>query len=441
MSTKTRILMSVAAFALAGASPALAQTEIQWWHALTGANNDVVVKLSEDFNASQKDYKVVPVYKGSYPDTLNAGIAAFRAGQAPHILQVFEVGTGTMMSAKGAIKPVHEVMKEAGEKFDPNAYLPAITGYYSTAKGDMLSMPFNSSSMVMWYNKDAFKKAGLDPEKPPKTWPDTFAAAKKLKAAGYDKCGVSNAWATWANIEQFGAWHNVALSTKVNGMAGFDAVLNFNKSPAFLKHWTNLVELQKDKTYDYSGRTNNGEGRFTSGECPIFLTSSGFFGNVRANAKFDWGNAAMPYYPDVQGAPQNSIIGGASLWVMGGKKADEYKGVARFFTFLSNVDRQVKLHTESGYLPITKAAYEKVKASGFYKDKPYLETPILELTNKAPTDNSKGLRYGSLVQIRDIWSEELEAALNGQKSPQAALDAAAERGNQMLRQFERTAAR
>lgn len=441
MSTKTRILMSVAAFALAGASPALAQTEIQWWHALTGANNDVVVKLSEDFNASQKDYKVVPVYKGSYPDTLNAGIAAFRAGQAPHILQVFEVGTGTMMSAKGAIKPVYEMMKEAGEKFDPAAYLPAISGYYSTAKGEMLSMPFNSSSMVMWYNKDAFKKAGLDPAKPPKTWPETFEAAKKLKAAGYDKCGVSNAWAPWANIEQFGAWHNIPLSTKVNGMAGTDAVMNFNQSPLFLKHWTNLVEMQKDKTYDYSGRTNNGEGRFTSGECPIFLTSSGFFGNVKANAKFDWANAAMPYYPEAAGAPQNSIIGGASLWVMGGKKPAEYKGVAKFFTFLSDVDRQVKLHTESGYLPITKAAYEKVKASGFYKDKPYLETPILELTNKAPTDNSKGLRYGSLVQIRDVWSEELESALNGQKTPKAALDAAVERGNQMLRQFERSAAR
>lgn len=441
MSIKSRILTTAAAFALAGASPAFAQTEIQWWHALTGANNDVVVKLANDFNASQKEYKVVPAYKGSYPDALNAGIAAFRAGQAPHILQVFEVGTGTMMSAKGAIKPVHEMMKEAGEKFDPNAYLPAISGYYSTAKGEMLSMPFNSSSMVMWYNKDAFKKAGLDPAKPPKTWPEVFADAKKLKAAGYDKCGFSNAWATWANIEQFGAWHNIALSTKVNGMAGTDAVMTFNKDPVFLKHWTNLVEMQKDKTYDYSGRTNNGEGRFTSGECPIFLTSSGFYGNVVANAKFEWGNAPMPYYPDVQGAPQNSIIGGASLWVMGGKSANEYKGVAKFFTFLSDVDRQAKLHTESGYLPITKAAYEKVKASGFYKDKPYLETPILELTNKTPTDNSKGLRYGSLVQIRDIWSEELEAALNGQKSPQAALDAAAERGNQMLRQFERTAAR
>ena len=440
MTVKSRILMSVAAFVLGGAAPALAQTEIQWWHAMTGANNDVVVRLAEEFNASQKDFKVVPTYKGSYADTLNAGIAAFRAGNAPHIMQVFEVGTATMMSAKGAIKPVQDLMKDAGETFDPKAYLPAITGYYSTTKGEMLSFPFNSSSTVMWYNKDAFKKAGLNADAAPKTWPEVFDAAKKLKAAGYDKCGFSNAWVTWVNVEQLGAWHNEPVGTKANGFEGFDTEFVFNKG-VFLKHLTNLVEMQKDKTYDYSGRTNTGEGRFTSGECPIFLTSSAFFGNVRANAKFEWGNAPMPYYPDVQGAPQNSIIGGASLWVMGGKKADEYKGVAKFFTFLSDVDRQVKLHTESGYLPITKAAYEKVKASGFYKDKPFLETPLLQLTNKEPTANSRGVRFGSLVQIRDIWAEEFEAALNGQKTPKAALDAAVERGNQTLHQFERTASR
>ena len=437
MTFKFKILTAVGAFALAAASPAMAQTEIQWWHAMTGANNDVVVKLAEEFNASQKDYKVVVAYKGSYPDTLNAGIAAFRAGNAPHIMQVFEVGTATMMSAKGAIKPVADVMKDAGEKFDPKSYLPAITGYYSTTKGEMLSFPFNSSSMVMWYNKDALKKAGL-PETPPKTWPEVFEAAKKLKAAGFDKCGFSTAWTTWANIEQLGAWHNVPVGTKANGFDGFDTEFRIN-SDLFVKHLTNLANLQKEGVFSYSGRTNTGEGRFTSGECPLFLTSSAFFGNVKANAKFDWSNAPMPYYPDVAGAPQNSIIGGASLWVMGGKKADEYKGVAKFFTFLSNVDRQVKLHTESGYLPITKAAYEKVKASGFYKDKPYLETPILELNNKEPTDNSRGVRFGGLVQIRDIWSEEIEAALNGQKTPKAALDAANERGNQALRQFERTA--
>jgi sn-glycerol 3-phosphate transport system substrate-binding protein len=417
---------------------AWAQTEIQWWHAMTGANNEVVVKLAEEFNAAQKDYKVVPAYKGSYADTLNAGIAAFRAGNAPHIMQVFEVGTATMMGAKGAVKPVQDLMKDAGETFDPGSYLPAIAGYYSTVKGEMLSFPFNSSSAVMWYDKGALAKIGLTA--PPKTWPEVFDAARKLKAAGWEKCGFSTAWITWLNIEQLGAWHNTAVGSKSNGMDGFDTTFEIN-GPLYEKHLTNLVNLQKEGVFSYSGRTNTGEGRFTSGECPLFLTSSAFYGNVKANAKFDWANAPMPYYPDVPGAPQNSIIGGASLWVMGGKNAAEYKGVAKFFTFLSDVDRQVKLHTESGYLPITKAAYAKVKATDFYQKNPALETPLLQLNNKEPTANSRGVRFGSLVQIRDIWSEEYEAALNGQKAPKAALDAAVERGNAALRQFERTVTR
>ena len=425
---------------LAMSAPAFAQTEIQWWHAMTGANNDVIVRLAEEFNSTQKDYKVVPTYKGSYADTMNAGIAAFRAGNAPHIMQVFEVGTATMMAATGAVKPVHVLMKEAGEPFDSKAYLPAITGYYSTAKGDMLSMPFNSSSMVMWVNRDALKKAGLNPDQPPKTWPEVFEAAKKLKAAGYNNCGFSTAWTTWANLEQLSAWHNVPLATKANGLDGFETELKFN-SPFHVRHLQNLVDLQKDKTFDYSGRTNTGEGRFTSGECPLFLTSSAFYGNVKANAKFDFAAAPMPYYPDQAGAPQNSIIGGASLWVFGGKKPDEYKGVAKFFSFLSDTDRQVKLHTESGYLPITRAAYDKTKASGFYQKNPSLEVPLLELTNKEPTENSRGLRLGNMVQMRDMWAEEIEAALSGQKTPQVALDSAVQRGNQTLRQFERSVTR
>jgi len=440
MTSRTALLAATtAAFAFA-ATHAAAQVEIQWWHAMTGVNNDVIEKLAKDFNDSQKDYKVVPSYKGSYPDTMNAGIAAFRAGNAPHIMQVFEVGTATMMAAKGAIKPVQEMMREAGEKFDPQSYLPAITGYYSTAKGEMLSFPFNSSSAIMWYNKDAFRKAGLNADAPPKTWPELFEAAKKLRASGHPTCGFATAWVTWLNIEQFSAWHNVPLGTKANGMDGFDTEFKFN-SPLHVRHLQNLVELQKDKTFDYAGRTNTGEGRFTSGECPIMLTSSAFYGNVKANAKFEFGTGMMPYYPDVAGAPQNSIIGGASLWVMGGKKADEYKGIARFFTFLSDTDRQRWLHEVSGYLPITKAAYAGTKGSGFYEQNPGRETPLLQLTLKAPTENSAGLRFGNLVQIRDIWAEEIEAALSGQKSAQKALDDAVARGNQSLRQFERAVSR
>jgi len=228
------------------------------------------------------------------------------------------------------------------------------------------------------------------------------------------------------------------LATKANGLDGFDTVLEFN-DPLQVKHLDTLIELQKDKTYDYSGRTNGGEGRFTSGECPIFLTSSAFFGNVKSQAKFNFTNAPMPYYPDVKGAPQNSIIGGASLWVMGGKTAEEYKGVAKFLAFLSDADRQVEIHKASGYLPITKAAYEKAKEQGFYKDQPYLETPLKELTNSEPTENSRGLRLGNMVQLREVWAEEIEQALAGKKTAKQALDAAVERGNQMLRQFEKTA--
>src|ERR1700676_772356 len=428
-------LATTLAATLALANPAHAVTELQWWHAMTGGNNSFIIKLADDFNAAQTEYKVVPSYKGSYADTMNAGIAAFRAGNAPHLLQVFEVGTATMKAATGAVKPVYKLMADAGEPFDPKAYLPAITGYYSPSKGEMLSFPFNSSSTVMWVNLDALKKASI--AEIPKTWPEVFEDAKKLKAAGYATCGFSNAWVTWLNLKQFSSWHNVPLASKANGLDGFDTVLEFN-GPLQIRHLETLVELQKDKTYDYSGRTNASEGRFTSGECPIFLTSSSFFGNVKAQAKFDWTAAPMPYYPDAKGAPQNSIIGGASLWVMGGKKPEEYKGVAKFLSFLSDTDRQVWIHKASGYLPITKAAYAKAKEQGFYKDQPYLETPLLELTNKEPTENSRGLRLGNMVQLRDLWSEEFELALAGKKTAKEALDSAVQRGNAMLRQFERT---
>lgn len=429
------ILATTTILAATSAS-AFAQTEIQWWHAMSGANGDRIVKIANDFNASQSEYKVVPSFKGSYADTMNAGIAAFRAGGAPHVLQVFEVGTATMMAAKGAIKPVHQLMTETGEPFDPKSYLQAVTGYYSTAKGEMLSFPFNSSTVVMWVNRDALKKAGID--KIPATWPETFEAATKLRAAGYDKCGISTGWVTWVNIENFTAWHNQQLATKANGLDGFDTELTFNKSAAVVKHFENLAKFQKDKIYDYAGRTNEGEGRFTSGECPLFLTSSAFYGNVKANAKFDYTAGPMPYYPDVAGAPQNSIIGGASLWVMGGKPAAEYKGVAKFLSYLSKPEVQAWWSQETGYLPITNAAYEYSKKQGFFDKVPAAEVAIKEITNKPPTANSRGLRIGNLALIRDVWAEEIEQVLTGKKTAQAGLDAAAERGNQMLRQFERT---
>ena len=424
-----------AAFATLLHAAAAEPIEIQWWHAMTSVNGDRINKIAADFNASQQDYKIVPVFKGSYAETMTAAIAAYRAGHPPDIVQVFEVGTATMMAAKGAIKPVYQLMKDAGEPFDPKAYLPAVTAYYSTADGKMLSLPFNSSTPVVYWNKDAFKKAGLDPEKPPKTWPETFADAKKLRAAGIP-CGFTSAWVSWVQIENFSAWHNIPIATKSNGLGGPDAVLEFN-NPTVLRHVANLVAAQKDKSFDYSGRTTEPEPRFVSGDCAMIDDSSAAYGLFKTGAKFAWGVTELPYYPDVKGAPQNSIIGGASLWVMAGKRPEQYKGIAKFFTYLAGVPVQEKWHEDTGYLPITKAAYQATKASGFYDKNPGTEVALIQMTSKPPTANSRGLRFGNMVQIRDVIAEDLEAAFSGKATPKAALDDAVTRGNALLRQFQK----
>jgi sn-glycerol 3-phosphate transport system substrate-binding protein len=435
MKLKT-LALPAAALAATLAMPAQAQTEIQWWHSMSGANGDRVTEMANSFNASQKAYKVVPVFKGQYADSMTAAIAAFRAGKAPHIVQVFEVGTATMMSAKGAIKPVTELMRESGEKFDPKVYVPAVAGYYTDRKGNMLSFPFNSSTPVFYINKDAFKKAGLDPEKAPRTWSEFAVVAGKLKASG-QQCVYTTGWPSWVHVENFSAWHNVPIGTKENGMGGLDTVFTVN-SPAHVAHIQMLGDFAKNGWFTYGGRTNTAEAKFFSGECAMLTSSSAAQGNIRANAKFPFSINFLPYHDTIKGAPQNSIIGGASLWVMGGKPAADYKGVAQFLNFLSRPELQAKWHQDSGYVPITQAAADLTAKSGFYDKNPGADIAVKQLNHKPPTANSKGLRFGNFVQGRTVIEEEIESVLAGKKDAKTAMDEAVRRGNEILRKFEAT---
>jgi sn-glycerol 3-phosphate transport system substrate-binding protein len=401
-----------------------------------GALGEWVNDLAKDFNASQKDYKIVPTFKGTYDEAMTAAIAAFRAGNAPHILQVFEVGTATMMASKGAIVPVAQVMKDAGLKFDPSVYVPAVAGYYTAPNGQMLSFPFNSSTTVFHYNKDAFKAAGLDPENPPKTWPEVALAAAKLKAAG-QKCPFTTSWMSWTQLESFSTWHNTLFATQNNGFGGTSARLAFN-SPLHQRHIENLANMAKQGLFVYKGRANAPDATFVSGECVMYTGSSALYGNVKRNAKFAAGISTLPYYPDVPGAPQNTIIGGASLWVMSGKKPDEYKGVAKFFEFLSRPDVAAASHQRTGYLPVTKASVELTEKSGFYKQNPGTDVAVTQMIRKT-TDKSRGVRLGNFVQIRTIIDEELEQVWSGKKAPKEGLDDAVKRGNEQLERFEKSA--
>ena len=439
--TATRRLASLAlaiGFASASAS-ALAATEVEWWHAMGGGLGKKVDEIAADFNASQDDYVVKPVFKGNYSETMTSAIAAFRAGKGPDIVQIFEVGTATMMSAKGAIVPVHQLMADfapkEGTAFDPNAYLSAVTGYYTDTDGKMLSMPFNSSTPVTYYNKDVLAKAGVDSL--PQTWQEMGAALKKVVDSGAASCGLTTTWPSWVMLENFSARNDVPFASQANGFAGTDTRLEFNTT-AVVDHIQRLDDWQADKRFVFGGRFDDAAPKFYSGECAMMMGSSASYAGVKESAKgFEFGVAPLPYDSDVIETPQNSIIGGASLWVLSGHSDEEYQGVAKFFQYLSKPEVQADWHQFTGYLPITTAAAELTREQGFYAETPGTDVAITQMTSATPTENSKGLRLGNMVQIRDVINEELEKIFSGKESVQDGLDNAVKRGDSLLEKFER----
>lgn len=434
-----RTLLAGAALALAvTAAPASAQqrTEIQFWYALGGALGEIVQEQVKRFNESQTRYTVTATYKGSYVETMTGAIAAWRAGNPPHIVQVFEVGTATMMAAGPAIKPVHQLLAEAGITLDPKQYLGGVRGYYSDTEGRLVSMPHNSSSAVMWVNLDALEKAGV--QGVPRTWREVRAAAEKIKATGAAPCAVTTAWPTWVMFEQQSAIHNVAMASKANGFGGLDTELQLTQ-PFFIKHVQFLLDLQRDGLFKYAGRDSAGDALFPSGECAISFNSSAGRARIEREAKFRWASVPLPYHDDVVQSPGIGVIGGASLWVLTARNrtAEEYRGVAEFFRFISRPEQDQWWHQMTGYVPITLAGYEKAKAEGYYEKNPGADAAIIQLSRAEPTPNSSGFRLGGFVEIRNIIQEELERAFQGQQTAQQAMEAANRRGNAVLRAFER----
>lgn len=377
---------------------------------------------------------MVATHKGNYSETLNAGIAAFRAGEQPDILMVFEVGTATMMAAQGAVRPVYEVM---GDGFDQSQYIGAVKGYYTSADGNMLSLPFNSSTPVLWVNRTMLQDNGIDPDVDLSTWEQVGDVLTQLKDAGVE-CPMTTAWQSWIHLENLSAYHDVPFATKANGFEGTDTELVFN-GDAQVAHISAMGEWAQDGKFVYAGRRNEGGANFRGGECALFTESSAGYAGIKAEADFDFGVRPLPYWASVVDQPQNTIIGGASLWVMEGQSDEEYAGVAEFLKFLSSPEIQAKWHQDTGYLPITQAAADLTREQGFYEENPGTDIAVKQMTTNEPTENSKGLRLGSFDQIRTIIDEELEAVWAGDKSAQEALDSAVERGNPLLRRFEQSA--
>jgi sn-glycerol 3-phosphate transport system substrate-binding protein len=431
------LLASGVALVALSAGVAHAQVEAQWWHAMGGELGQKLEAVAEGFNASQSDYRIAPVYRGTYAETLTAAIAAFRANEQPAIVQVFEVGTGTMMAAEGAVYPVYELMADYGKPFNPADYLSSVVGYYSDTEGNILSLPFNSSTPIMYYNKEIFEAAGLDPETPPATWAEMEAAMNQIVESGAAPCGLTTAWISWIHTENFSALHNSPIGTLENGFGGLGTEFTLNNETV-ARHWDNFKRWQDEGLYRYGGPVGGPDAQpmFFAGECGIFMNSSAGRAAVVANTDFEVGFAPLPYYDDIIDPPMNSIIGGATLWVLQGRPEAEYEAVAAFFEYLSQPDVQAGWHQDTGYLPITNAAYELGIEQGYYEANPGSDTSIKQMTRVEPNENSKGLRFGSYTQIRDLIDEEFESVLSGEKTGMEALDSLVQRGNSMLREFE-----
>jgi sn-glycerol 3-phosphate transport system substrate-binding protein len=427
---------AILALALAcAAGTAHAQWEIRFWHAMSGAQRTELESLVERFNAAQQDYRVVLSYKGSYDETLAAVLATQRRWSwttPPHIVQVQETRTAEVLARRGLVRPLWQVLQEGGERIE--GYLPPVEAPFADGEGRLLALPFNAATPVLYVNRDALRRARL-PTDAPHTWYQMPGVLAALSEAGYG-CGYTTAFPSWV-LENMSAWHDQPFATHANGMAAGEARLAFNSR--LMVRWIAMLSTWRQAGYfSYSGRGNEAEARFASGECALLTSSSASYDALRARARFDLGVAPLPYYDDFDDAPQNTLAAAAGLWVLAGKPPVEYRGVARFFAFLAQPGVQAEWHQKTGEIPLSYAAYELTRKQGFYAAHPAQEIAVRQVLLKLPTEDSRGIRLAELPQIRGIINEELEQVWGGRKSALDALNAAVARGNALLEEREKS---
>jgi sn-glycerol 3-phosphate transport system substrate-binding protein len=440
MKRRTILSTAAASAAVTATLPATARadgpTPIVFWHAMAAQLGQTLTGVVNKFNASQSAYVVQPVYKGTYPDTLTATIAAWRAGTAPHVAQVFDVGTATMIGAGPAVVDVSTLAAQTGVKIDKSAYVPSIRGYYALNNGAMGGLPFNSSTVIMWVNLDAYEKAGLDPTKLPTTWPEVIAAARAIKAANSAPIPMMTAWPTWAHFEQYASIHNVEYATLNDGFGGADPKLNITAAP-FVKNLQRLLDAEKEGIFKYLGRDNKPSPTFYAGQAGITFDSSGIRGQLKKTATFRYAPAYLPYDPSVIAKPINSIIGGAAMWAMTapGRTPDEYKGVAEFFAFLGRPEVDSGWAEATGYVPVTHAGYAASVADGFYDKNLGADLPIKQLARQPTTNYSRGIRLAGMPQIRVIIEAAWEGAISSGAPAADVLEDAQTRGDAVIKSF------
>lgn len=434
---KTTPALVALAFAAFATTASAEKIKFDYWYGLSGDLGATLAETCTRFNASQDKYEAVCTGYDGYELVVQSAIAAFRAGKAPTILQSFDAGTADLMMS-GQFYPVQKMMADFNIQINWDDYFPGIKNYYSSSKGELFSMPFNSSTAVMYYNVADLEKAGV---KVPATWEDFEAALKAIKAADPAKCAYGYEPSVWVDLEQFSAIHNIGIATNNNGYDGLDTKFTYNttihvKHMEDIQRWitTGLAEIKTAAT----GMTS--QDAFAQNKCSFYFGSIASHSSVHLKGVegLKWDVAMLPMTAGME--RHNSVVGGASLWVLSGKTEAEYRGAAEYMKFLATPESIKWWVSNTGYIPVTKSAFKELTDEGFYKAALYKgrEVAIASLTASEVGPLTRGYRLGSMIQIRAEWQSEVEAALAGQKTMQQALDTAVERSDAILAKFAKT---
>lgn len=435
-----RTIVSLAAMSVAvlGSAASAEKIKFDYWYGLTGNLGVTLAETCDRFNASQEKYEAVCTAYDGYDLVVQAAIAAFRAGKAPTILQSYDAGTADLMMS-GEFYPVQQMMKDFNIEIDWDNYFPGIKNYSSSAKGELFSMPFNSSTAMMYYNVADLEAVGV--MTPPATWTEFDAALVALKAKNPDRCAYGYEPSSWVDLEQFSAIHNIPVATNNNGYDGMDTQVVYNTT-VHVQHMEDIARWIKDGLAEVktTAAGQNSQEAFAQNVCSFYFGSIASHSSVgkTAIAGLNWDVTLLPTTEGY--ARHNSVVGGASLWVLSGKSEDEYRGAAEYLKFLATPDSEKWWVSNTDYIPVTIGAFKQLNDEGFYTKAPFKgrEKALASLTASEVGPLTRGFRLGGMIQQRAEWVSEVQAALAGDKTMQEALNTAAERSNAILAKFAKT---
>src|SRR2546430_8653303 len=408
---------------------------ITWWHAMSGINGDALNKIVDNFNKSQSNIKVVTVFQGTYDDLLSKLNTALASNAAPALAQVYDIGQA-YMRASGEITPMQAFIDR--DKFDTSDFEPAVLNYYKY-QDKLQSMPWNASSSILLYNKDAFKAANLDPEKPPLTFSEGTDYAKKLRKK--DSGGQTTQYGFGPSIygwlfEQLMATSGALYCDNGNGRdnRATKVVYNGAEGKAILDWWKAGVDggYFYNPGIDNAGATNS----FNAGKSAMYIESSASLRGSINNAKFQVGTGIYPR-PDSKPATGGNIIGGASLYILKSRPAEEQQAAWEFIKYAMSPAVQEQWQSDTGYYPIVKAAYNEGPSKDWSAKYPQFLTATNQIRNSPQNRSTNGCVLGVMPQARARTQKMIESVLLGQATSQAALDAAAADMNDQIDKYNK----